>query len=291
MVKDYCPFCCRNTNHSSLFKKTINSSQNDDFYWSKDYEIIQCNGCDNIQFRTVYEDESMRDYDEFRGEIYYEDKDYFPKNLLRHNSINYAHEIPVKIRIVYFETVEALKNKIYLLAGVGLRAVIEAICLEQNIPGRNLEIKINKLVQNNLITKKDASLLHSIRFLGNDSVHEMAVPNEQKLRIALDIIESLLKNLYLIDIDANKHLDTMISNYDDFKRLIIKKFVPVPQHEEKSLREVLGKDFRRIEQTYIPNFTQELVDDINNNVITFISIGQIQNSSVENTPVQHFKKN
>lgn len=291
MEKDYCPYCCRNTNHTSLYKKTISSSDNDDFHWSTDFDIIQCNGCDNIQFRTTYEDEYMRDYDEIKGPIYYQDKDYFPKNLLKHNSINYAHEIPDKIRIVYFETVEALKNKIYLLAGVGLRAVIEAICLEQNIPGRNLEIKINKLVQNNLITKKDASRLHSIRFLGNDSVHEMAVPNEQKLRIALDIIENLLKNLYLIDIDANKHLDTIISNYDDFKRLIVKKFVPVPQHEERSLREVLEKDFRRIEPTYIPNFTQELIDDINNNVITLISIGQVQNSSIENTPVQHFKKN
>lgn len=293
MVKDYCPYCCRKTNHNSLYKKTVSSSHDDDddFQWKKDYEIIQCNGCDNIQFRTVYGDEYMTDYDEFRGQIYYEDKDYFPKNLLNHSSLNNVSEIPNKIRIVYFETIETLKNKIYLLAGVGMRAVIEAICLDQNISGRNLEVKINKLVQNNLITKKDASRLHSIRFLGNDSVHEMAVPNEQKLRIALDIIENLLKNLYLIDIDANKHLDTIITNYDDFKRLIIKKFVSVPQNEEKSLKEVLGKDFRRIEATYIPNFTQDLIDDISNNVVTPISVGQVQNSSIENTPVQHFRKN
>lgn len=292
MSKDYCPYCGRNTNHTSLHKKTINSSPNNDMHWTKDYEIIQCNGCDNIQFSSTYSDEYMTGWDDYREEEYsYEDKEYFPKNLLNHNSLNNVYEIPEKIRIVYFETIETLKNKCYLLAGVGMRAVIEAICLDQNIPGRNLEIKINKLVQNKLITDKDASRLHSIRFLGNDSVHEMEVPKEQKLRIALDIIENLLKNLYLIDVDANKHLDTMISNYDDFKRLIIKKFVSIPQNEEKSIKEVLGKDFRRIEPTYIPNFTQELVEDINNNVITLISIGQVQNSSIENTPVQHFKKN
>ena len=120
--------------------------------------------------------------------------------------------------------VYSLKNNCYLLSGVGLRAVIEAVCIEQSITGRNLEVKINNLVKNKLITEKDANRLHSIRFLGNDSVHEMDVPNEAKLRAAIEIVEHMLKNLYLIDIEASEHLDTIISNYDDFKALFLRKY-------------------------------------------------------------------
>lgn len=293
-IKDYCPICKQNTNHTSLFNTSKSSHHRDDFQWSEDYDIIKCNGCDNIQFRMTYSDESMVAYsqeDEYEYEVQYDEKRYFPKNLRGHAMLSNQYEIPSKIRVVYNETVEAMKNSCYLLSGVGLRAIIEAICIEQNISGRNLEQKINNLLKNKLITDKDANRLHSIRFLGNDSVHEMEVPKEDKLTIALRIIESLINNLYLIDIEANKHLDTIINDYDTFRNLIVRKFVSVIKNDEKSIKEVLGKDYRRIEQSYLPNFTQQIIDDINNGNIGIISIGNIKNSSKENTPVQHFMKN
>ena len=47
--------------------------------------------------------------------------------------------------------------------------------------------KINNLEKGKFITERDSSRLHSIRFLGNDSVHEMDVPNEKKLRMLIVI--------------------------------------------------------------------------------------------------------
>lgn len=124
--------------------------------------------------------------------------------------------------------------------------MIEAICIDQSIPGRNLEVKINNLVKHKLITEKDAYRLHSIRFLGNDSVHEMDVPKKFKITIALNIIESLINSLYIIDIRAKEHLDTIIANYDEFKDLLLKKIFNIQVGEEKSIKEILCKDFRRI---------------------------------------------
>ena len=107
------------------------------------------------------------------------------------------------------------------------RAIIESICLDQKITGKNLQIKINKLVQNKLISEKDGNRLHSIRFIGNDSVHEMEVPTEEKLRIALDIAEQLVKNLYLVDIEVNQHMETIISDYEGFRNIVLSKLAMI----------------------------------------------------------------
>ncbi|TDD75631.1 DUF4145 domain-containing protein [Flavobacterium caseinilyticum] len=279
-TKDYCPICQQITNQKCLFSIQERSEYNADFHWEQNYETIQCLGCENIQFRNRYSHEDMfRCTDDGHEESFDESK-YFPKNLTNHSLLKNQYHLPHQLRIVYTETLEALKNNCYLLAGVGLRAIIEAICLDQNITGRNLEIKINSLVRNKLITEKDGNRLHTIRFLGNDSVHEMDVPKEEKLRIALDIAEHLLKNLYLIDIDVNQHLDTIISEYEDFKNLVLRKFraTSIIQGDEINIKTVLKKDFRRVEGSYLQNFITQLVDEIQNNLIVTISIGKIENN-------------
>ncbi|MCL1919979.1 MAG: DUF4145 domain-containing protein [Kiritimatiellaeota bacterium] len=286
-TKDYCPDCRQITNHKCLFTIRKCSDYDDDFYWEQNYETIQCLGCENIQFRKRFSDESMYRYREDGKEESYSESKYYPKNINNHIVFENIYELPRKLRIVYEETLEALKNNCYLLAGVGLRAVIEAICLDRNIIGRNLEIQINNLVRNKLITEKDGNRLHSVRFLGNDSVHEMDVPKEKKLRIALDITEHLIKNLYLIDIHANQHLDTIISEYEDFKNLVLRKFnaPSINSGDEKNIREILKKDFRRIETNCRMNFINQLLNETQNNLITTISVGKYENKE------QYFAKN
>lgn len=277
--KDYCPNCQQITNHNCLFNQKQTSDREDDFHWEENYETIQCLGCENIQFRNRYLNEDMIQYDYEDKVERYEESKYFPKYLPNHHFLENIYILPDKIRIVYIESIEALKNNCYLLSGVGLRAVIEAICLDQKITGRNLELKINNLVKNKFITEKDGNRLHSIRFLGNDSVHEMEVPKEEKLRVALDIVEHLLKNLYLIDIKANQHLDMIITQYDDFKRIFIRKIKAKDSTpgEEKNIKEIFGKDYRRIETAYLSNFLKQIIDEIQANIIPNISIGKIEN--------------
>lgn len=286
-TKDYCPNCQQITNHKCLFTVSERSQHDSDFHWEDNYEIIQCFGCEKIQFRNRFTHEDMYRFTEEGYEEPYDESKYYPKNLTSHSLLKNLYHLPDKLRIVYNETIEALKNNCYLLAGVGLRAIIEAICLDQKITGRNLEIKINNLVRNKLITEKDGKRLHSIRFLGNDSVHEMDVPKEERLRIALDIAEHLLKNLYLIDIDVNQHLDTIISEYEDFKNIVLRKIraTTFSIGDEKSIKEILKKDFRRIEANYLLNFTTQLIDEIQNNLITTLSVGKLENNQ------QYFIKN
>jgi hypothetical protein len=279
--KDYCPKCQTETNHKCIYGKKIKSHPHDDFQWEENYETIECLGCENVQFRIRNSDEGMI-HIVFDGQDesaeYYDESKYYPKNIANHQLLRDRYELPEKLRVIYIESIESLRNNCYILAGVGLRAIIEAICIDKEIAGRNLEKKINNLVKNKLITEKDGNRLHSIRFLGNDSVHEMDVPSKEKLRIALDIVEHLIKNLYLVDIVANRHLDTIISQYEDFKNLVLRKFMAttIAQGTEISLREILKKDYRRIESSYLSNFESQFIDQVA--TITNISLGKNENN-------------
>jgi len=60
-----------------------------------------------------------------------------------------------------------------VLAGVGLRALIEAVCRDQGINGGNLEALIGGLATNGILSKAQADILHTHRFLGNAAAHEV----------------------------------------------------------------------------------------------------------------------
>lgn len=278
--KDYCPNCKQITNHNILYSVEDKSDSGSDFHWIRTYGIVQCMGCENIQFRNEYWDESLIRYGVEGEEEQYSEYKYYPQNIKYHSPLEYIYELPDKIRVVYLETLDALKSACYLLAGVGLRAIIEAVCMDRNISGRNLEVKINKLAQNKLITEKDKNRLHSIRFLENDSVHEMNVPEEEKLNVALRIIENLLQNQYLIDKIINKHLDTIIDKYEDFKHLVLNIFISAGFNtgDEKNIKEILKRDYRRIDPNQISIFENQLTNDIQSSSITLISIGKRENN-------------
>lgn len=284
---NYCTSCTQQTKHTILFSKQESSNRHDDYHWEETYEIIECNGCENKQFRKTYTDESMVAYTDDYDFNYYNNTCY-PNYLIGHRLLSNTYIIPERIRKVYSETLEAFKAKCHLLAGVGFRAVIEAICLEETIAGRNLEQKISNLLKNKMITEKEAARLHSIRFLGNDSVHEMEIPSEKKLYIALEIVEHLLKNLYLIDQDAKSELDTIITNFTEFKDLLFKSIMKINAGEEKSLKEILNKSYRRLEPTLIQTFTASLITEITSGNLNWLSIGNLKPSSLETQSVQHF---
>lgn len=177
-----------------------------------------------------------------------------------------------------------------MLAGVGFRAVIEAICLDKSISGRNLETQINNLSRNRLITDKESERLHAVRFLGNDSIHEMLVPTERALYLVLEIIEHLLKNIYLFDFQTKPILDTFISDYEDFEELLIKELKKYNSGDEFPLAKYLGKDVRRL-NGQLSVFESELIGKINNGEFKKLGIGSIKGFGTNTTDqFQHFVK-
>ncbi len=110
--------------------------------------------------------------------------------------------LPKTIANVYYETVFAHHGSLFLLCGMGLRCLIEAICVDQKITGKNLEAKIDGLKK--ILPPATAEKFHVLRFIGNQAVHEFKEPEPDDLRIGIEICEDMLNFFYELDHRASK---------------------------------------------------------------------------------------
>jgi hypothetical protein len=285
-IKNYCQNCQRETNHAILYLKKV-ANDGEDFDYELKYFVVECLGCELVSFRQEVHDYEITYPDDYDNWVHDVTTRLYPKSLKKHRIIE-QHLLPLQIKTVYSETLEALKANCYLLAGVGFRAVIEAICIDKEIQAKNLELKINNLARNRLITDKEAERLHAVRFMGNDSVHEMAVPREDALYVVLEIIEHLLSNLYIIDHHAKPVLDTFITNYEDFERLLRMRLKTFKKDDDFPLAKYLGKDIRRLNGQII-SFETELINQIASGDFKKLKTGDIKPFGSNTTEsYQHF---
>lgn len=288
LIKNFCLRCNFETNHFQLHNVT-KYSDNDDFDYRINYLIVKCCGCERISFRDefinldeMYPDEENNWHPNITIETY-------PPKLKVKRKLKDIYVLPTKLKIVYEESINAFNSDCFLLAGVAFRAIIEAICMDKNIIGKDLAKKIDNLVKQKLITEKEAQRLHSIRFLGNDSVHEMNVPDKEKLFLVLNIVEHLLNNLYIIDYQTRYHLETIINKFQEFEELLDYNLIKFELNEEIPLAKILGKSSRRLNGK-ISEFENQLKQKINAGEYLKLEIGKIDIYGNNPNKVQHFKK-
>lgn len=171
IIDCYCPQCKHRTHHEVLGEGK-NVSPDEDYYYVSYYRVVKCCGCDTVSFdREVIEEGNVEYNQDGYEEIVpvhtsYPVKEYSIEPLV-------SWEIPSLINRAYKESVDALNNESYLLASIGFRATIEALCLENGINSGNLADKIDTLRKKGIITDADCKRLHEVRFMGNDSAHQM----------------------------------------------------------------------------------------------------------------------
>lgn len=178
--------------------------------WADNYQIVQCKGCDTISFRHQ---SWFSEYDDYESKGVSER--IYPKRSSSSLSLKDFWNIPHQIRRIYRETIESFNYESYTLCVAGLRAIVEGVCSEQNIQDgpveftkpdgtiqinrrNNLQGKIAGLCETGILTKGNSEILHEHRYLGNDAVHELDQPSTSELKLAIEIIEHTLENLYEI---------------------------------------------------------------------------------------------
>ncbi len=112
--------------------------------------------------------------------------------------------LPIKVRHIYQETHSAICTKQNILAGIGVRALVEAVCSEKKAEGFTLEKKIEDLVMKGVLTENNAAVLHKTRLLGNKAAHETEPPSDWELGVGFDIAENLIETVYIIPKKAEK---------------------------------------------------------------------------------------
>jgi len=216
-AKVLCAECKRPTNHEVILSADIDGredfAEDDWIAWDVHYQIIQCQGCDSLSFRKT--DSNSEDYYP-TSETEWEpivNEFLFPKRNSNTLAIKEFINSPFSLRRIYREVIESFNNEVYTLCGVGLRAIIDGLCIENKITDgpvtitkgdgstevkrkSNLEGQIFGLHERGLLTSAHSAVLHEHRFMGNKAVHELEQPSVQELEIAIDIVEHTLENIY-----------------------------------------------------------------------------------------------
>lgn len=200
-----CKNCDNKTYHIVLHSvDESDSNENVDFYF-KSYQIIQCQGCEEVSFRTDWVCSEDMDYDPETGEaIALGHEELFPSRIAGRKELKDVYYLPYEVSRIYKETHSAICSKMPVLAGIGIRSLVEAVCNEREAVGKNLEEKIDNLIQMGILTKDGAEILHSTRLLGNKATHEVKPLGEQTLDAAMDVAEYLLKGVYILQKKTEK---------------------------------------------------------------------------------------
>ena len=194
-IKIFCSECAGHTNHNILAKKKIDSETDDGFHYGVIHYFGQCAGCDNICYAQSSWTEDQ--FDPETGEMLFDWQTY-PRSKGQRSPIDDIHYLPMEIRIIYREAVGAFNNQLHILAAIGLRVLVEAICKERKVGGDNLALLIDGLAQNGILSRNQADILHSHRFMGNAAAHEIQIARPTELIAALEISETVLRTIYVL---------------------------------------------------------------------------------------------
>jgi len=201
-IKITCRTCIGKTKHHRLWILEEHSTDDaDGVEWKAVYEVLQCLGCENISFRTQHS--SDEEYDD-EGQWLVDEEIYPSRDKGRQPIDNYS-ALPEKDEQQYLETLLAVNNNIRGLAAIGIRSVIEAICIEEGTKKKNnIVASVGELVTRGKLSKDQSQWLLDTRIIGNEAAHDIKTPPRRILEAALTIVETLLTTMYVLPtINAN----------------------------------------------------------------------------------------
>jgi hypothetical protein len=157
------------------------------------YQLIRCKGCETLSCREIRTTSDQNGENETPYEV-----TLYPPRVAGHEWLEHIRHLPGPVERVYREILGAMNAGLPLLATIGLRTLIEAVCYDARAKGRNLESLIDSLADLGVLSKAQATTLYSPRLVGNPTTHQIAAPDPTELTAALRITEAILETLYVI---------------------------------------------------------------------------------------------
>ncbi|RKH53983.1 DUF4145 domain-containing protein [Corallococcus sp. AB050B] len=289
LIKNPCRSCERETNHIIVHTESLDAENPEDYPEDSRYQIVKCQGCNSFSFRIQtldYANPENNGDGTFSPSEYIETYPRFVKTRLQFSLFT---PVPETIQAIYTETITAAKEQAFTLAGIGFRAIIEAICKDQKIEERDLQKKISALNEKGLISRQEAKRLHAIRFLGNDAAHEMKRPSADSIDVVLKVTEHLIENIYTLDEETQNNLETIIEDYDGFKVALLKSIKSIPFDDEKPLSAILGKTIRRL-ATSLLDLEKQLISEISSGNFKLLQLGKTVSLKDGKHETQYYKR-
>ncbi len=139
VIKSTCGRCKQLTRHEILTDVDLSGldEAGDEFIfgWDDSYQIIQCQGCESIVFRKTHMNSESIEYveskDGWKSE-YLIREELYPNPEDERVTLSDAYLLPEHLNRIYSETLAALNSDSPVLTGIGIRAIIETVCKDQN---------------------------------------------------------------------------------------------------------------------------------------------------------------
>lgn len=265
-----CRTCARSTRHEVLSQHEEENMP--EIYHDKNtWQIVRCLGCTTVGFRHRYDDyENV--WEDDNGLHHEIETTVYPRVIKNHQKLRSLRYVPSLIKQAYSETLSAYSEHAFVLASIGLRATIEAVCNQLKLSGSSLEKRIDQLYKGGYVSNGDKKLLHAIRFLGNDAAHEIKEPDEAELRVALEIIEHLINSVFILEKKA-KSLETVIETYEEFLPVVAASAKAHDGEPMFSLSSLLGRRRRLIGQN-LDGFEAKLKEDIQSGAVVYLVLAK-----------------
>lgn len=195
-----CIQCSGKTAHEVI--QSIDKSGYVDDYeisWERKHQIIRCKGCKTLTFRDASSNSEDHMQDDAGGWELHVYETLYPSRIEGRKDLGSdVIHLPPGLMNVYAETIQALNNDSPILAGIGLRALVETVCKDKKAAGKNLYEKINDLASNHVLTPSGAEILHKVRSLGNKAAHEVKPHTPRQLSLAMTVVEHMLRDVYIL---------------------------------------------------------------------------------------------
>ncbi|MBC7680879.1 MAG: DUF4145 domain-containing protein [Ferruginibacter sp.] len=198
-VEVACAGTCSGITHHAIMASMDRGGSNEHIDWWSHYQVIMCQGCKTLSFRQA--SGTSEDYEQIGEDEWVSNESVQLYPARKTDSLGLGDDVirlPDTIARLYEETRTTLLNATPVLTGIGLRALVETVCKEKKAPGDNLQKRIDGLVEMGVLTKADADVLHEIRSMGNDAAHEAKPHPDEQLFLAMEVVEHLLKSVYII---------------------------------------------------------------------------------------------
>ena len=167
--------------------------------WKHEALILQCTKCDEIAFsiQETHFDDSCMSSSSLRDEILPKRQSFFIPDVTKGKSV----EDILKERIddagihhLYYQTKMAIYADYPILAGAGMRALLEILLIKLGFEGGSLQRKINRLRKKR--TSQDAiNVLHKINEVGDKAIHENRYPSQQEFINYMSVLNHFMSEV------------------------------------------------------------------------------------------------
>ena len=195
ITKAKCDTCLNETNHKILCSEQISGSI-DIVDWVDTYQVLECQGCNNVMFRKRHWFSEDQDFRPDACPVYRDT--YFPPLSFREKPEWYS-SLEKKLTEVLDELYIALQNDIRFLAAVGARTALDIVLVEKLGDKGTFVEKLNALKSRGLVTEAEREMLDAVTEAGNAAAHRGYSPNPDDLVAVMDILEAVIEKLYFAE--------------------------------------------------------------------------------------------